>query len=83
MMLRRTNPELRFSDLVVPVDEIDLDNDEDEKAELRQHITADPSRPMRRKPKRWPRSVTTPEPVEPGKDEPDDSPTDSPSPPPD
>ena len=81
-MLRRTNPALRFVDLGGPVDEIDLDYDDDEKSDLRQHITANPAMSDEEKAEALAALGDDPEPVEPGKDVPDATPTDSTSLPP-
>jgi hypothetical protein len=81
IMLRRRNPKLRFSDLVVQVDELHMAFDA---AELRTILERDDLPPAQRaalEEELAEREPAEPEPV--GKDVPGDSGTDSPSPPPD
>lgn len=85
MLLRRDDPKLRFSDLVIKRKELSIGPDLEERRELRRRL-ADPDAAWSEIDRlrvedelaKYPDDEDEPEPV--GKDEPDDSATDGPSP---
>jgi hypothetical protein len=88
ILLRRSDPKLRFSDLVVRVDELNVRYDEDELSRIKETIEADDTLTDAERAEALAAVLEVseslnPPSVEPGKEVPGDGPTDLPSPQPD